>query len=260
MTSNPAKTRNVVFVIYPDIVLLDLVGPLQVFSHALDPDTGAPGYACHVVSASGAMTETNTVLPSPSRPIESVADLDIHTVVIIGGDGANTAMLDDALIAQIQMLTRDAHRVASVCSGALVMAATGVLDGRRAVTHWDDCETLAACFPKVRVEMDPIYIKDGHVWTSAGITAGIDMALAIVAEDLGRAAAFGMARSMVTQMVRSGGQSQANSEFSPQVPLELCGCEQPRQRQRQIPRQRCRCHPLRRQRRRRAPSPRRPWP
>ncbi|MEM9241214.1 MAG: helix-turn-helix domain-containing protein [Pseudomonadota bacterium] len=211
MTPNSAKTRHVAFVIYPDIVLLDLVGPLQVFSHALDPETGAPGYTCHVVSAAGAMIQTNTVLPIPSQPIESVADLNIHTVVIVGGDGANTAMLDYGLIAQIRMLTRHAHRVASVCSGALVMAATGLLDGRRAVTHWDDCETLAKCFPKVRVEMDPIYIKDGHVWTSAGITAGIDMALAIVAEDLGRAAAFGMARSMVTQMVRSGGQSQ----FSP---------------------------------------------
>ncbi|MEO0371186.1 MAG: helix-turn-helix domain-containing protein, partial [Pseudomonadota bacterium] len=86
-----------------------------------------------------------------------------------------------------------------------------LLNGRRAVTHWDDCAMLADRFPKVRVEMDPIYVKDGPIWTSAGITAGIDMALAIAAEDLGRASAFAMARSMVTQMVRSGGQSQ----FSP---------------------------------------------
>lgn len=211
MTSITAKPRSVVFVIYPDIVLLDLVGPLQVFSHAIDPRTGAPGYACTIVSASGQMTPTNTVLEIPSQPIETVMETGIHTLILIGGDGANTAMLDQSLIAQVQQLAQGTTRVASVCSGALVLAATGLLDGRRAVTHWDDCETLAKTFPKVQVEMDPIYIKDGPIWTSAGITAGIDMALAIVAEDLGRASAFDMARSMVTQMVRSGGQSQ----FSP---------------------------------------------
>ncbi|MEO0752752.1 MAG: AraC family transcriptional regulator, partial [Pseudomonadota bacterium] len=197
--------------IYPDIVLLDLVGPLQVFSHALHPKTNALGYDCKVVSAAGTMTATNTVLQIPSEPIEKVINTHVHTLILIGGDGANTAMKDTALISQLRTLAKGATRVASVCSGALVLAATGLLDGRRAVTHWDDCETLAATFPKVRVEMDPIYIKDGPVWTSAGITAGIDMALAIVAEDLGRASAFAMARSMVTQMVRSGGQSQ----FSP---------------------------------------------
>lgn len=211
MTSNSAKSRNVVFVIYPDIVLLDLVGPLQVFSHALDPATGQPGYNCTVVSMSGKMTPTNTTLEIPSQPIGSVEDIDIHTLILIGGDGANIAMFDKTLIARLRILAQKAARVASVCSGALVLAATGLLDGRRAVTHWDDCKTLADTFPEVQVEMDPIYIKDGPIWTSAGITAGIDMALAIVAEDLGRASAFAMARSMVTQMVRSGGQSQ----FSP---------------------------------------------
>ena len=211
MTSNSAKPRAVVFVIYPDIVLLDLVGPLQVFSHAIDPATGRPGYHCTVVSASGQMTPTNTVLAIPSEPIDHVMEADIHTLILIGGDGANTAMHDRGLIAQLQTLAQGTTRVASVCSGALVLAATGLLDGRRAVTHWDDCDMLAQSFPNVQVEMDPIYIKDGPIWTSAGITAGIDMALAIVAEDLGRASAFAMARSMVTQMVRAGGQSQ----FSP---------------------------------------------
>ena len=218
MTSLSAKSRKteshprlVVFVVYPDIVLLDLTGPLQVFSHALDPDTGANGYDCVVASFDGGMVETNTVVCIPSKPMSRYLNRPIHTLVVVGGDGANKAMRDGPLLEKITKLSSAARRVCSVCSGALVLAATGILDGRRAVTHWDDCKTLEEEFPGVRVEIDPIYIKDGHVWTSAGITAGMDMALAIVTEDLGRTAALQVARSMVTHMVRSGGQSQ----FSP---------------------------------------------
>ena len=108
-------------------------------------------------------------------------------------------------------------RVCSVCSGALVIAAAGLLDGRRAVTHWEDCEQLARGHPTIKVEPDPIYIKDGNIWTSAGITAGIDMALAIIKEDLGKPAAIDMADSTVTPMVRSGGQSQFSPELDRQA-------------------------------------------
>ncbi len=206
-----------VFVVYDNIVLLDLVGPLQVFSHAPDPATGTPGYDCVVVSVEGGPTTTNTVLPIPSADAGTLAGQDIHTLIVVGGDGAVPGMRDARLVDLVGSLAKRATRVASVCSGALVLAATGLLDGRRAVTHWEDCAMLAAEFPDVAVEMDPIFIKDGPVWTSAGITAGIDMALAIVAEDLGRAAAFTVARSMVAQMVRSGGQSQ----FSPALGRQL---------------------------------------
>ena len=200
-----------VFVVYPDIVLLDLVGPLQVFSHALDRQRGANGYECAVISVDGGMVETNTVVSIPTEPSSRYLDRQIHTLVVVGGDGANNAMRDKALLDKITTFASNAQRVCSVCSGALVLAATGILDGRRAVTHWDDCKTLQESFPKVQVEIDPIYIKDGRVWTSAGVTAGMDMALAIVSEDLGRSAALQIARSMVTHMARSGGQSQ----FSP---------------------------------------------
>jgi transcriptional regulator GlxA family with amidase domain len=120
-------------------------------------------------------------------------------------------MHDEKLIDEIRKLSVSAGRTCSVCSGALILGATGILDGRRAVTHWEDCRRLADEFPLIKVEVDPIFVKDGSVWTSAGMTAGMDMALAVVAEDLGRPAALEMARSMVTPMVRSGGQSQ----FSP---------------------------------------------
>jgi transcriptional regulator GlxA family with amidase domain len=203
--------RLVVFVVYPDFVLLDLVGPLQAFSHAMDPRTGQNGYTCAVISMTGGMVETNTVVPILSEPMADYLDRPIHTLLVVGGDGANTAMLDQPLLDRFTKLASRAERVCSVCSGALVLAATGLLNGRRAVTHWEDCQMLADTFPAVRVEVDPIYIRDGQVWTSAGVTAGIDMALAIVSEDLGRLSALQMARSMVTHMARAGGQSQ----FSP---------------------------------------------
>ncbi|WP_424969024.1 GlxA family transcriptional regulator [Dinoroseobacter sp. S76] len=215
MTANPAKPtlpkRRVVFLVYPNIVLLDLVGPLQVFSHAYPPHSAEPGYECVVVSLPGGLVETNTVVAIPTQPAASITAEEIHTLVIVGGDGAIPAMEDPALTEMVRRLSKRAKRVCSVCSGALVLAAAGLLDGRRATTHWEDCDLLQRRFPQVRVELDPIFIQDGSVWTSAGITAGIDMALAIVAEDLGRAASFKVARSMVAQMVRSGGQSQ----FSP---------------------------------------------
>ena len=209
--------RLVVFVVYPDIVLLDLSGPLQVFSHALASDDNANGYECAVVSLDGGTIQTNTIVPISTEPMGRYANRKIHTLIIVGGGGANVAMNDQTLLENIRQLSLQAKRVCSVCSGALVLAATGLLDGRRAVTHWEDCETLEREFPQVQVEMDPIYIKDDRVWTSAGITAGIDMALAIVAEDLGRPAALAVARSMVTQMARSGGQSQ----FSPALDRQL---------------------------------------
>jgi transcriptional regulator GlxA family with amidase domain len=224
MTSFSAKSfeqeddrRLVVFVVYPDFVLLDLVGPLQVFSHALDGDTGRQGYRCAVTSLNGGMVATNTIIATPTEPMSAYRDRDIHTLVTVGGDGAEAAMRNRALVDAFRALASRAERVCSVCSGALVLAATGILDGRRAVTHWEDCSTLAEAFPDVRVEVDPIYIKDGHIWTSAGVTAGIDMALAIVTEDLGRISALQMARSMVTNMARSGGQSQ----FSPVLDRQL---------------------------------------
>lgn len=212
---------NVVFIVYPNIVLLDLVGPLQVFTHARKNAQSEPAYQTNVVSFVGGLTETNTVLQIDSEPLRDwiVADQNtsIHTLVVIGGDGAIAAAADPLFTDLVRQLAARSMRVCSVCSGALVLAAAGLLDGRRAVTHWEDCDHLARQYPTVKVEVDPIYIKDENVWTSAGITAGIDMALAIIEEDLGRPAAVEMARSLVTPLVRSGGQSQFSSELDRQT-------------------------------------------
>ena len=155
----PDARRLVVFIVYPDIVLLDLVGPLQVFSHALDSSTGQNGYDCVVTSVEGGLIPTNTVVPCQSVPVSSLAGRDIHCLVVVGGDGAIPGMRKRDLVEAVTALAAAAQRVCSVCSGSLVLAATGLLDGRRAVTHWDDCKMLEEAFPRVQVELDPIYIQ-----------------------------------------------------------------------------------------------------
>lgn len=213
----PFSAKPVLFVVYPNCVLLDLVGPLQVFSHARARPDDPPAYRTHVASKNGGMITTNTVVAIDSCALDDWHDTPIHTLIIVGGDGVYPAVEDPAFVSQIKHLAGRAQRVCSVCSGAIALAAAGILDNRRAVTHWEDCDQLARGYPAVRVEVDPIYIKDGHVWTSAGITAGIDMALAIIEEDLGHASAMRMARSLVTPMVRSGGQSQFSAELDRQA-------------------------------------------
>lgn len=228
MTSYSAKVpmgapdpMNVLFIVYPNIVLLDLVGPLQVFTHARKTALSGAAYQTHVASFEGGQIETNTILQIESDPLvkwrEAHQNPPLHTLIVIGGDGAIDAALDQPFVEQVRLLAEQSTRVCSVCSGALVLAAAGLLNDRRAVTHWEDCEQLAGQYPAVNVEVDPIFIKDGNVWTSAGITAGIDMALAIIEEDLGKPAAIEMARSLVTPMVRSGGQSQFSSELDRQA-------------------------------------------
>ncbi len=119
-------------------------------------------------------------------------------------------------MAQLRRLAPQSSRVASVCSGAFLLAAAGLLDGRRAVTHWAECRDLARGYPVVHVDSDPIYIRDGNVWTSAGVTAGIDLTLALVAEDHGRQAGATVARQLVVYLRRSGGQSQYSTLLAAQ--------------------------------------------
>ena len=221
ITDHVTDRMNVLFIVYPNIVLLDLVGPLQVFTRARKNTLSDPAYQTYIVSLDGGNIKTNTILKIDTDPLENWLvkhqNTSIHTLLVIGGDGATDASLDRSFVDQVRQLADQSMRVCSVCSGALILAASGLLDGRRAVTHWEDCDQLAAQYPAVKVEIDPIYIKDGNIWTSAGITAGIDMALAIIEEDLGKPAAIEMARSLVTPMVRSGGQSQFSPELDRQA-------------------------------------------
>ncbi|MEM8841131.1 MAG: helix-turn-helix domain-containing protein [Pseudomonadota bacterium] len=210
-----------IFIVYPGIVLLDLVGPLQVFTHACLDATDIPAYRTHVVSLDGGSVATNTIVQIDSTPLHTVLaqleDGELDTIVVIGGNGAEVAAHNQRLVHQVAKLSEQARRTCSVCCGAFVLAAAGLLDGRRAVTHWQDCALLAARYPEVSVEVDPIYIKEGSIWTSAGITAGIDMALAVVQEDLGKGPALRLARSLVTPMIRPAGQSQFSADLARQT-------------------------------------------
>ena len=157
----------VLFVVYPNIVVLDLVGPLQIFTHARKGPLSDP--ACHtsIVSGSGGHIGSNTILPVDSDPLEKwllkPKSSPIHTLVVVGSGGVIEAALDRLFVEQGKQRADRSVRVCSVCSDALVIAAAGLLDGRRAVTHWEDCGQLAREYPTIKVEPDPICIKDGNI-------------------------------------------------------------------------------------------------
>ncbi len=203
---NP-DARTVLFVVFPDVKLLDLAGPLQVFVDAVD-DGGIAPYRPVVVSVHGETVKTDTQVTIATEAMTSWTNEHIDTLIVVGGNGARMAAQTPHLIEGVAKLAKRATRIASVCTGAFVLAACGLLDGRRAVTHWQSCDTLLIEYPSVLVETDPIYVKDDNIWTSAGVTAGIDMALAMVAEDISRTASLSLARELVSYFVRPGGQSQ----------------------------------------------------
>jgi len=220
MTSKTAKLqenrntpRVVMFVVYPHVKLLDLVGPLQAFADAVN-DEGQIAYRTVVVSVDGQSVPSDTPVSIDTQAISDWARRQIDTLIVVGGKGVFGAAQDPLLRTRVNQLAIRARRVGSVCSGAFILAACGLLDGRRAVTHWESCRRLAEDFPSVSVEADPIFVKDDKFWTSAGVTAGIDMAIAMITEDLGRSAATSLARSLVTYHIRPGGQSQFSEALS----------------------------------------------
>ncbi len=221
INDSPPQPRLIVFLVYPGVKLLDLAGPLQVFADAARSGGGLPAYRTRVVSLDGGAIPSDTAVAVPSAPFAALAVEPVDTLLVVGGNGVFAAMQDTRLVEGLQRLAAGSRRVGSICSGAFLLAAAGLLSGKRAVTHWDHCARLAAYDPDIEVEDDPIYIEDGGIWTSAGVTAGIDLALAMVAEDLGRPRAMALARNLVTFMVRPGGQSQ----FSPVLARQVADAE-----------------------------------
>jgi transcriptional regulator GlxA family with amidase domain len=145
-------------------------------------------------------------LPDPAEPLD--------TLIVAGGQGVMRAADDPRLLDWLRSRANRARRIASVCTGAFLLAAAGLLDRRRAVTHWEYCDLLCRRYPAVKVEPDRIFVKDGEVWSSAGVTAGIDLSLALVEEDLGRGLALGVARNLVVFLKRPGGQAQFSAALS----------------------------------------------
>jgi transcriptional regulator GlxA family with amidase domain len=211
--------RCVVLVVFPDLQLLDLAGPLEVFAMA-DRFSGSEvsEYATKVVSPDGGVIRASNGLEIGANRAIGACRGPIDTLVVVGGRGVAQAIDDDRLVAWIRSAAQRSRRVASVCSGAFLLARAGLLDGRSATTHWATCTRLARLFPEVTVDPDPIFIRDGNVWTSAGVTAGMDLALALVEDDLGPERAREIARYLVLFVQRSGGQSQFSAQLAAQRP------------------------------------------
>lgn len=196
----------IVMVTFPGAQILDVTGPVEVFSTAarfLDE----VDYRTLVVSSQGGPVAASCGMRFATTPIDEVGP-EIDTLVIAGGADMDAPSHDRHLVDNVDRLAAAARRVTSVCSGAFLLAAAGLLDGRRATTHWKECGMLAEHYPAVTVDPDSIYVRDEHVWTSAGVTAGIDLSLALLAQDHGRKAAATVARQLVVYLRRSGGQSQ----------------------------------------------------
>jgi transcriptional regulator GlxA family with amidase domain len=196
--------RQVTFLIYRDFQLLDAAGPIAAFEIA---DRHRPGsYSLRVVAAEAGPVTSSAGVSLQAQTFGRSAGID--TLVVAGGDGSRTAMACTATRRFIQRCATRARRTTSVCSGAYLLAAAGILDGKLATTHWSRSIDFARRFPRVRMEPDRIFIKDGPIWTSAGITAGIDLALALIEEDLGESVARRTAQQLVVYYRRPGGQSQ----------------------------------------------------
>ncbi|WP_315832472.1 GlxA family transcriptional regulator [Bradyrhizobium prioriisuperbiae] len=190
--------------IFPDFQLLDAAGPISAFEIA--GRLSGRRATIRTLALEAGPVRSSSGVEMLARSIKGCGPLD--TLIVVGGEGTRAPTLSEPIIAFVTAAARRVRRIASVCSGAYVLAQAGLLDGRRATTHWGRSSHFLATYPKVRLEPDRIYVKDGNVWTSAGISAGIDLALAMIAEDDGDEIAKDTARQLVVYHRRAGGQSQ----------------------------------------------------
>ncbi|MFJ5550349.1 GlxA family transcriptional regulator [Streptomyces sp. NPDC093225] len=205
--------RNVLVVLYDAVQSLDVTGPVEVFAGAEQAHPG-DGYAIRTASLDGAPVRTSSGLTLvPDGRLVDEPDADV--LIVPGGDGSRR--IDPRLTEWLRERGPRAGRLVSVCSGALLLAEAGLLDGRRVTSHWVVCEQLARAYPAVEVDPDPIYVRDGNLATSAGVTAGIDLALALVEEDLGRDTAQLIARHLVVYLRRPGNQAQFSAQLAAQT-------------------------------------------
>jgi transcriptional regulator GlxA family with amidase domain len=220
--------RRVAILGFDGAQLLDLIGPFEVFSGANEAlraqaAKGRPrpvGYDVSVVSVSRKLIRSESGLSiSAQGTMKALRSMD--TLIVAGGAGAREAARRSDVCSAVAKAAAKARRVASVCTGTFVLAAAGLLEGRRATTPWAYCDHLAKEHPGITVERQPIYVRDGRYWTSAGVTAGIDLSLAMVEEDFGSELALLIARWLVVFVRRAGGQSQ----FSPHLVTQAAGRE-----------------------------------
>ncbi len=205
---------RVVLVAFDGAQGLDVMGPAEVFAGA-ERHLEVPGYEVVVASVGGGQIRATSGVRLLVRELRRVRPRRTDTVLVVGGNdrAMQRAVFDDALVDWVTRAARTAKRIGSVCAGAFVLARAGILDGKRAATHWSACRRLAAYRPQVSVDPNAIFVQDGRVWTSAGVTTGIDMSLAIVEEDFGAAVADAIAARFVLYLRRPGFQSQFSEEL-----------------------------------------------
>lgn len=206
-----ARARTLVFLAYPQMGLLDLTGAQTVFWAATKAmaERGLQGYELHTASLEGGLMQTAEGLTVHTAALAQFDETPLDTLIVPGAPDIRQAMLHSTrLVEWLRDAATRARRTASVCSGTFLMAQAGLLDGRRAATHWAMCDMLKGGFPLIEVDLDAIFVRQDNVWTSAGVTAGIDMALALVEDDCGREVALQVARELVVFLKRPGGQAQ----------------------------------------------------
>ncbi|MDY0872047.1 GlxA family transcriptional regulator [Dongia rigui] len=219
--------REIVMFVYKDAHLLDISGPMSLFAAAND-FAGFRAYDVSLAAASlGNVVTSAGIALAATRKIGRVMT-GIDTLLVAGGIGIDAQLKEQRVIAWLKRQAPYCRRVASVCSGALLLAKAGLLDGRRAATHWVRCDQLAAAYPEITVERDSIFVRDGKFYSSAGISAGMDLALALIEEDLGAAVVAQLAREFVLYMRRSGGQAQFSPALRAQdtAPGRIAGLQQ----------------------------------
>jgi transcriptional regulator GlxA family with amidase domain len=214
--------HNVVFVVYPGFELLDMAGPSSVFNSANRAlgQQGKPAfYNIRLVSAAGGAVESSARVLVETTRITDLEPGDVQTILVVGAEreGLLPALDSPVIYASLPALARNAERFGSVCSGGFFLAVLGLLDGHRVASHWDACRPLAERFPAVSVDPDALYVVDGRLWTSAGVTTGIDMALAMVANDLDATIAGEVAKRLILYARRPGYQSQFSPILQAQV-------------------------------------------
>lgn len=220
---NAAQTQRILFLAAPGTEILDLVGPLQVFARASEmfgrENPGSPPiYSVEVVSASASRSlVANCGLRIIAHKTFREVRGKIDTLLVAGGDAIEQDEVNADVVRWLRNIAERIRRVGSVCTGAMLLARAGLLDGRRATTHWNWCEVLMKQAPRAEVDPDPIFVRDENVYTSAGVTAGMDLALALVEEDHGSRLALQVARNLVLYLRRPGGQSQFSAALSLQV-------------------------------------------
>lgn len=216
-------TRRIVFIAGPGVEILDLVGPLQVFAraaemHARENPGSPPIYSVEVATVSSrrsliANCGLHITADKTFREVRGTID----TLLVAGGDAIEQNEVTPEAVRWLKRISPRIRRVGSVCTGAMLLARAGLLDGRRATTHWNWCQTLIKRAPHARVDADPIFVRDENVYTSAGVTAGMDLALALVEEDHGSRLALQVARNLVLYLRRPGSQSQFSAALSLQL-------------------------------------------